>query len=99
MESDEHSELDTRLFNLIAWIVSPAQLWAKTVLYNFLSERQLRLVKLFRINSRLFLVHSQPGFNQILLSITTLAETRSQMVINDLKQVGVGISNTETMFI
>ena len=29
----------------------------------------------------------QPGFNQILLSITILAKTRSQMVVNTLKQL------------
>ena len=42
---------------------------------------------------------AQPGFNQILLSIAMLAKTRSQMVVNNLKQLGHGLSNTETVLI
>ena len=36
-----------------------------------------------------------PGFNQILLSITML----TKMVVNDLKELGLGLLNTETVFI
>ena len=41
----------------------------------------------------------QPGFSQILLPILMLVKTESQMVVNDLKQLGHGLSNPETMFL
>lgn len=40
----------------------------------------------------------QPCFILILLLITMLVKTGSQMVVNDLTQLGHGLSNTETMF-
>ena len=40
----------------------------------------------------------QTGFTQILLSITMLTKTGSQMIVNNLKQLGHGLSNTETVF-
>ena len=39
----------------------------------------------------------QTGFTQILLSITMLTKTGSQMIVNNLKQLGHGLSNTETV--
>ena len=41
----------------------------------------------------------QPGFYQILLSITIVAKTGSQIVVNDLKALGHGFWNTELIFI
>ena len=40
----------------------------------------------------------QTGFTQILLSITMLTKTGSQMIVNNLKQLGHGLLNTETVF-
>ena len=98
LESDELLELDKRLFNLIAWIVSPSAAMGK-IGFVRLSERKATKVSEIFQNVQSLVPGSQPGFHQILLSITTLAKTGSQMVINDLKQLGAGISNTETMFI
>ena len=64
-----------------------------------LSERKATKVSKIVQNIQSLVPGSQSVFNQILLSIITLAKTGSQMVINDLKKLGAGISNTETMFI
>ena len=50
-------------------------------------------------NIPLLVPSAQPGFSQILLSITMLAKSGSQMVVNNLKQLGHGLSNTKTVFI
>ena len=42
---------------------------------------------------------AQPGFSQILLSIFMLAKKGSQIVVNNLKELGHGLSNTKTVFI
>ena len=98
MESDELLKLDNRLLKLIAWIVSPSAAMGKTGFVR-LSERKATKVSKIVQNIQLLVPGSQSVFNQILLSIITLAKTGSQMVINDLKKLGAGISNTETMFI
>ena len=98
MESGELLELDNRLFNLIAWIVSPSAALGKNDFVQLSDRKATKLSEIVQNIQSLF-PGSQPGFNQILLSITTLAKTGSQMVINDLKQLGAGISYTETMFI
>ena len=98
MESDELLKLDNRLLKLIAWIVSPSAAMGKTGFLR-LSERKATKVSKIVQNIQLLVPGSQSVFNQILLSIITLAKTGSQMVINDLKKLGAGISNTETMFI
>ena len=85
MESGELLELDKRLFNLIAWIVSPSVAMGKNGFVQ-LSERQATKVSKIVQNMQSLVSGSHPGFNQILLSITTLATTESPMVINDLKQ-------------
>ena len=98
MESDELLKLDNRLLKLIAWIVSPSVAIGKTGFVR-LSERKATKVSKIVQNIQSLVPGSQSVFNQILLSIITLAKTGSQMVINDLKKLGAGISNTETMFI
>ena len=98
MESDELLKLDNRLLKLIAWIVSPSAAIGKTGFVR-LSERKATKVSKIVQNIQSLVPGSQSVFNQILLSIITLAKTGSQMVINDLKKLGAGISNTETMFI
>ena len=98
MESDELLKLDNRLLKLIAWIVSPSAAMGKTGFVR-LSERKATKVSKIVQNIQSLVPGSQSVFNQILLSIITLAKTGSQMVINDLKKLGAGISNTETMFI
>ena len=98
LESGELLELDNRLFNLIAWIVSPSAALGKNDFVQLSEQKATKLSEIVQNIQSLF-PGSQPGFNQILLSITTLAKTGSQMVINDLKQLGAGISYTETMFI
>ena len=98
LESDELLELDMRLFNLLAWIVSPNASMGKNGFVG-LSYRKATKVSEIVQNIQSLVPGSQPGFNQILLSITTLAKTGSQMVVNDLKQLGHGVSNTEAMFI
>ena len=98
MESDELLKLDNRLLKLIAWIVSPSAAMGKTGFVR-LSERKATKVSKIVQNIQSLVPGSQSVFNQILLSIITLAKTGSQIVINDLKKLGAGISNTETMFI
>ena len=98
MESDELLKLDNRILKLIAWIVSPSAAMGKTGFVR-LSERKATKVSKIVQNIQSLVPGSQSVFNQILLSIITLAKTGSQMVINDLKKLGAGISNTETMFI
>ena len=49
-------------------------------------------------NIPLLVPSAQPGFSQILLSITMLAKSGSQMVVNNLKQLGHGLSNTKAVF-
>ena len=98
MESDELLKLDNRLLKLIAWIVSPSAAMGKTGFVR-LSERKATKVSKIVQNIQSLVPGSQSVFNQILLSIITLAKTGSQMVISDLKKLGAGISNTETMFI
>ena len=98
MESDELLKLDNRLLKLIAWIVSPSAAMGKTGFVR-LSERKATKVSKIVQNIQSLVPGSQSVFNQILLSIITLVKTGSQMVINDLKKLGAGISNTETMFI
>ena len=98
LESDELLELDKRLFNLIAWIVSPSASMGKNGFVRLSEKKTTKASKIVQ-NLHSLVPGSQPGFNHILLSITTLAKKESQMVIDDLKQLGAGISNTETMFI
>ena len=90
LESGELLELDNRLFNLIAWIVIPSAALGKNDFVQ-LSERKATKLSEIVQNIQSLFPGSQPGFNQILLSITTLAKTGSQMVINDLKQLGASI--------
>ena len=85
LESGELLELDKLLFNLIAWIVSPSAAMDKNG-FAQLSERKATKVSEIVQNTQSLVPGSHPGFNQILLSITTLAKTESPMVINDLKQ-------------
>ena len=64
-----------------------------------LSYRKVTKMSEIVQNIRLLVPGAQPVFNQTLLSITMLAKTRSQMVVNNLRQLGHGLSNTETVFI
>ena len=98
LKSDELLELDKALFNLIVWINSPRAATGKNGFVQ-LSEQKTTKVSEIVQDIQSLVPGSLPGFNQILLSITTLAKTGSQMVINDLKQPGGSISNTETMLI
>ena len=91
MESDELLELDKRLFILIAAMRKKG--------FAQLSERKATKVSKIVQNIQSLVPGSQSGFKQILLSITTLANTGLQIVTNDLKQPGGSISNTETMLI
>ena len=74
MESDEVLDLDKQLFNLIVWIVSPSTAMGKNSFVR-LSERKATKVSEIVQNIQLLVPGSRPGFNQILLSITTLAKT------------------------
>ena len=85
LESGELLELGKRLFNLIACIVSPSAAMGKNGFVQ-LSERQATKVSKIVQNIQSLVSGSHPGFNQILLSITTLTKTELPMVINDLKQ-------------
>ena len=95
LETDELLELDKRLFNLIAWIVSPSASISKNGFVRLSEKKTIKASKNVQ-NLHSLVPRSQPGFNHILLSITTLAKKESQMINNDLKQLGAGISNTET---
>ena len=67
--SDNLLELVKRLFNLPTWIVSPSAAMDKIRFSNFAKVSEI-------VQSIQSLVPgSQPGFNQLLLSITTLAKT------------------------
>ena len=98
LEADELLELDKWLFNLIAWIVSPSAAMGKNGFVRLFEQKTTNVSEIVQ-NIQSLVPGSEPGFNHILLSITTLAKTESQILINDLKQLGTAISNTETMFI
>ena len=98
LQSDDLLDLNKRLFNLIAWVVNPNAAMGKNGFVGLSYRKATKVSEIVR-NIQSLVPNAQPGFNQILLSITTLAKTGSQMVVNDLKQLGHGLSNTETMFI
>ena len=85
------------MFNLVAWIVSPNAAMGKDG-FAGLSYRKATKISEIVQNIQSLVSGAQPSFNQILLSITMLAKTGSQMVVNNLKQLGHGLSNTETVF-
>ena len=83
LQSDALLEMNTRLYNLIAWVVIHNAAMGKN---GFVGLSYRKATKVSEIV-------------QNMLSLTTLAKTGSQIVANDLKQLGHGLSNTETMFI
>ena len=95
---NEFSDLDKLLFNLIAWIVSPNAAMGKDG-FVVLSYRKATKISEIVQNIQSLVPGAQPGFDHILLSITMLAKTGSQMVVDNLKQLVHGFSNTEAVFI
>ena len=98
LESNEFLDLNKRLFDLIAWIVSPNAAMDKDGFVG-LSYRKATKISEIVQNIQLLVPGVQPGFNQILLSITMLAKAVSQMVVNNLKQLGHGLLNAEIVLI
>ena len=98
LESNEFFELDKSLFNLIAWIVSPNAAMGKDGFVELSYGKATKISEIVQ-NIQSLVPVAQPDFNQIILSITMLAKTGSQMVVNNLKQLGHGLSNTERGFI
>ena len=86
------------MFNLIAWIVSPNAAMGKDG-FVVLSYRKATKISEIVQNIQSLVPGAQPGFDHILLSITMLAKTGSQMVVDNLKQLVHGFSNTEAVFI
>ena len=95
MNVNEFFDWDKYLFNLITWIVTPNAAMGKDGFIGLKAAEMSETVK----NIQSLVPSKQPGFNQILLSITLLAKTRSQVVVNNLKQLGYDLLNTKTMFI
>ena len=83
LESNEFLDLDKSFLNLIPWIVSPNAAMDKDSFVG-LSYRKARNISEIVQNVQSLVPGAQPGFNQILLSITMLARTESQMVVNNL---------------
>ena len=73
------------MFNLITWIVSPNTAMGKL---GFVGHSYQKTTKLSEIvlNIQSLVPSAQTGFSQILLSITMLTKTGSQMIVNNLKQ-------------
>ena len=82
------------MFNLIVWIVSPNAAMGKDGFVGFSYRKASEIVQ----NIQSLVLGAEPGFNRMLLSITMLARSGSQMVVNNLKQLGHGLSNNETVF-
>ena len=91
LESNQVLDLDKRLFNLIAWIVSPNAAMGRDCFVGLPYRKATKISEIVQ-NIQSLVPGAQPGFNQILLSM--LAKTGSQMVVNSLKQ----LSKTETAF-
>ena len=98
LESNEFLDLVKGLFNMIAWIVSPNAAKGKDCFVGLSYRKATKLSEIAQ-NIQSLVPGAQPDFSQILLSITMLAKTGSQMVVNNLKILGHGLSNTETVFI
>ena len=83
---------------MIAWIVSPNATMRKD---GFVGLSDFKAIKKGEIvqNIQSLVPGAQPGFHQILLSITMLAKTGLQLIVNNFKQLGYGSSNTEIVFI
>ena len=73
------------MFNLITWIVSPNTAMGKL---GFVGHSYRKTTKLSEtvLNIQSLVPSAQTGFSQILLSITMLTKTGSQMIVNNLKQ-------------
>ena len=91
-------DLNKQLFNMIAWITSPNANLDKNGFVTLSYRKATKVCEIVQ-NIQSLVPNAQPGFNQVLLSITMLAKTGSKMVVNDLKQLGHGLSTYETMFI
>ena len=83
---------------MIAWIVSPNAAMGKDGFVELSYGKATKISEIVQ-NIQSLVPVAQPDFNQIILSITMLAKTGSQMVVNNLKQLGHGLSNTERGFI
>ena len=57
------------------------------------SYRKVTKIKEIVQNIKALITGAQPGFSQILYPITILAKTVSQMVVNNLQQVGNDLLN------
>ena len=98
IDSQKDLDLNRKLFNLIAWVVSPNAAMDKNGFVKLSSRKEIKVNEIVQ-NIQALVPGSKPGLNQILLSLNTLSKTGSSMIVNDLKQLGHGISNTEAMFI
>ena len=90
--------LDNRLYNMIAWIVSPSSTMGKDGVVELSHGKATKVCEIVQ-NIQSLVPGAQPSINQVLLSLNMYAKTGSKMIINDLKHLGHGLSNTETMFI
>ena len=72
-------------------------LWVKMFVGLFY-RKATKIIEIVQ-NIQSLVLHAQTGFNQMLLSITIIAKTGSQMIQNNLKQLGYGLPNTEIVFI
>ena len=90
--------LDKRMYNIIAWIVSPNSYMGKDGYVNLSSNKATKVSEICQ-NIQSLVPGGQPSLGQVLLSLTMFGKTGSKNVVNDLRQLGHGLSYTETMFV
>ena len=90
--------LDKRLYNVIAWIVSPSSYLGKDGYVNLLPGKATKVSEIC-YNIQSLVPGGQPSLGQILLSLTMFGKTGSKNVVNDLRHLGHGLSYTESNFI
>ena len=90
--------LDKRLYNIIAWIVSPNSYMGKDGYVNLSSHKATKVSEICQ-NIQSLVPGGQPSLGQVLLSLTMFGKTGSKNVVNDLRQLGHGLSYTETIFV
>ena len=95
---EESSNLNTSLYNLIAFIVNPNTSYDSDGLVKLSKTKSTKVVKLCQDIESL-VPNNKPSYSQILLSLNTYHKTGSTKIVNDLHRFGHGISYTEAKFI
>ena len=95
---DRDDLLDKRLYNLIAWVVSPNSYMGRDGYVNLSTRKSVKVSEICQ-NIQSLVPGGQASLSQILLSLTMYGKTGSKNVVNDLRHLGHGIPYTETIFI